>query len=488
MKVQVHHQFDSALPEGDTHPYRSGAWRPQTKEFDAWDLAVEGEIPRDLNGVYIRNTENPLLASPAFYHPFDGDGMLHSIHFEDGTAQYRNRFVRTEGFLAEREAGEPLWAGVAEPPEMAKRTKSWGARPGMKDASSTDVVIHRGQALSSFWLCGDLYRHDPRTLEALGREDFGGQFPAWGVSAHPKVDQSNGELLFFNYGREAPFMHYGVIDAEGKLAHYIDVPLPGPRLPHDMAFTKNFAIVNDLPMFWDPAAMKAGHFIPRFFPDIPTRFGIIPRRGQTEDIRWFEAESTYVLHWINAFEDGDEIVLDGFFQDTPSPQPVAGASMEDNLFRFLDTHAMGTHPRRWRFNLKDGSTKEEPLSERVMEFGMINRDYAGRPYRYSYNALPVPGRFEFCGLVKQDVESGQEEEFRLPDGVFASETAMAPRDGSTAEDDGYLISFTTDVPNDCSHCVILSAADPAAGPIAKIRLPERIASGTHAFWAPASAL
>ncbi|MEO2170038.1 MAG: carotenoid oxygenase family protein, partial [bacterium] len=415
-------------------------------------------------------------------------GMLHSIHFEDGSAQYRNRFVRTEGFLAEREAGEPLWAGVAESPDTAKRVKSWGARPGMKDASSTDVVIHRGQVLSSFWLCGDLYRHDPRTMEALGREDFGGNFPAWGVSAHPKVDESTGELLFFNYGREAPFMHYGVVDAHGKLAHYIDVPLPGPRLPHDMAFTENFAIVNDLPMFWDPAAMEAGHFVPRFFPDIPTRFGIIPRRGRTEDIRWFEAEATYVLHWINAFEDGDEIVLDGFFQDNPSPKPIPGGSLEDNLFRFLDTHAMGTRPRRWRFNLKDGSTKEEPLSERVMEFGMINAGYGGRPYRYSYNALPVPGRFEFCGIVKQDVESGHEEEFRLADGVFASETAMAPRDGSTAEDDGYLITFTSDVPNDRSECVILSAADPAAGPIAKIRLPERISSGTHAFWAAASTL
>ncbi|MEO2166662.1 MAG: apocarotenoid-15,15'-oxygenase, partial [bacterium] len=64
MKVQVHQQFDSALPEDDTHPYRTGAWRPQATEFDAWDLEVEGQIPRDLNGVYIRNTENPLLASP----------------------------------------------------------------------------------------------------------------------------------------------------------------------------------------------------------------------------------------------------------------------------------------------------------------------------------------------------------------------------------------------------------------------------------------
>ncbi|MFQ5558906.1 MAG: apocarotenoid-15,15'-oxygenase, partial [Acidimicrobiales bacterium] len=61
VKVQIHEEFVSGLPPDDTHPYRTGAWRPQTVEYDAWDLEVEGEIPDDLNGVYLRNTENPLL-------------------------------------------------------------------------------------------------------------------------------------------------------------------------------------------------------------------------------------------------------------------------------------------------------------------------------------------------------------------------------------------------------------------------------------------
>ena len=35
--------------------------------------------------------------------------------------------------------------------------------PVMKDASSTDVVVHRGRALTSFYQCGDMYRIDPFT-------------------------------------------------------------------------------------------------------------------------------------------------------------------------------------------------------------------------------------------------------------------------------------------------------------------------------------
>ena len=84
MKTQIRHSFESRLPGDDAHPYRTGPWRPQTTEYDAWDLDVEGTIPTDLSGAYLRNTENPLLPPIQRYHPFDGDGMLHSISFAGG--------------------------------------------------------------------------------------------------------------------------------------------------------------------------------------------------------------------------------------------------------------------------------------------------------------------------------------------------------------------------------------------------------------------
>ena len=171
-------KFLSTLPEDDDHPYRTGPWRPQTTEWDADDLtAVEGEIPRDLDGVYLRNTENPLHPSLKFYHPFDGDGMIHIVGFRDGKAFYRNRFVRTDGLPTENEAGGALWPGLAEPVQIAKRDHGWGARTLMKDASSTDVIVHRGTALTSFYQCGDLYRVDPFTAETLGKEDWNGALP-----------------------------------------------------------------------------------------------------------------------------------------------------------------------------------------------------------------------------------------------------------------------------------------------------------------------
>ena len=119
---------------------------------------------------------------------------------------------------------------------------------------------------------------------------------------------------------------------------------------------------------------------------------------------------------------------------------------------------------------------------------MINGRHGGRPYRYAYNMTGEPGWFLFDGIVKHDLDTGREERYAFGDGVFGSETPMAPRTGATAEDDGYLVTFTTDIDEDRSECLVFDARDVAAGPIAAVRLPERISSGTHSVWAPASDL
>ncbi len=473
----------STLPADDDNPYRTGAWTPNLAEWDAHDLdVVEGEIPTDLEGIYLRNTENPVHPSIGLYHPFDGDGMLHQLHLADGSASYRNRFIRTAGFLAEQEAGGPLWTGMLDMPANSLRPDGWGARGRMKDASSTDVVVHNGQALTSFWMCGELYAHDPRTLEPRGTLSW---VPEEGISAHTKVDERTGEMLVFNYGKKAPYLHYGVVSAAGELVHWIDVPLPGPRLPHDMAFSENYSILNDFPMFWDPTLLKDEVHLPRFFRDMPSRFAVVPRYGRTEDVQWFEAEATYALHFTNAYEVGDEIWLEGFPQQDPSPRKQDGSDFWKNFYRHIDLSTIKPRLHRWRLNLTTGECKEEDLSDSITEFGMINGRYGGQPHRYSWSVTGEPGWFLFNGIVKHDNHTGSEKRYTFPEGVYASEAPMAPRIGSTAEDDGYLITFTIDTVNDCSEAVLLTADD--LDVVARIRLPERISSGTHSVWAPASA-
>lgn len=469
------------------HPYLSGAWTPVFDEYDANDLEVIGRIPQDLDGIYFRNTENPVHEAIGLYHPFDGDGMIHAMSFQDGQARYCNRFVRTRAFVAEQEAGQALWAGIAEDPRRSLRP-GWGAHGSVKDASSTDVVVHAGKVLSTFYQCGEGYRLDPHTLETLGTEAW---TPLDGISAHPKVDLTTGELLFFNYSTHAPYMHYGVVGADNRLKHYVPIPLPGPRLPHDMAFTRRYSIIADLPLFWDPELLKKGIHANRFYPDLPTRFAILPRYGDTASIRWFEAAPTFVLHWMNAYEEGEEIVLDGYFQENPMPAALSVAHADPRmgkLMAYIDEHSFRPKLHRWRFNLKTGAVKETHLDERILEFGTFNQRIAGEKGRYLYSTTTQPGWFLFDGVVKHDLESGRSWSLGFGKHRYGSEAPFAPRIGAKDEDDGYLVTFVTDLAADQSECVLLDAQDIEAGPVCRILLPHRISSGTHATWAPGSAV
>lgn len=486
MRVETIRRYESKLPEFDPHPYRTGAWTPNVVEVDAYDLdVIAGEIPTDLEGVYLRNTENPLFdAISGRYHPFDGDAMVHAIRFAGGKADYRNRFVRTKGFEAELAAGEALWAGILEKPSLSKRP-GWGARTAMKDASSTDVIVHNGVALTTFYQCGDAYQLDPRTLETRGIADLQHpSFPAAAtISAHPKVDEATGELLFFNYDAQAPYCHVGIADRHGKLLRAIPVPLPGPRLPHDMAFTERFVIIADFPLFWDPARLAENVYRAKYSPELGSRFALVPRDGKGP-VRWFSASPTYVLHFSNAYEEGEEIVLDGYHQAAPLPERGPDDNAITMFMRSLDMYAMKTRLHRWRLDLRAGTTKEEFLDDACSEFPTIHAGYAGKKHRYVYAALGEPGFFLFNGLVRTDLATGARSIYRFPKGVFASEAPFCPRKGSTAEDDGYLVTFTIDMNADASECQLFDARQLERGPIARLRLPMRISSGTHACWAP----
>jgi carotenoid cleavage dioxygenase len=251
-----------------------------------------------------------------------------------------------------------------------------------------------------------------------------------------------------------------------------------------MAFTERFAILNDLPLFWDPALLAKNIHRARFNPSLPSRFAVVPRRGQPGEVRWFEANPTYVLHWINAFEDGDTVVLDGYFQERPVPERRPDDGPWSVLHRSISIRDIKSRPHRWRFDLATGKCHEEQLDDEASEFPMIHGRRAGRPHRYFVAASNEPGWFLFNELIRYDVTTMGKQRWKFAPGVFASEAPIAPKAGGTREEDAYVVTFVSDVGNDRSECQIFELADISRGPIARVLLPERIASGTHSCWVP----
>jgi carotenoid cleavage dioxygenase len=470
-----------------TNPYLNGPYAPVEREFDAdCDLEVTGELPRDLHGMYVRNGPNPRYRPTGKYHWFDGDGMLHAIRFEDGRARYCNRWVRTEHLADEDAAGKALWTGLLH--SVAKNPR----KSPYKDSANTDVVVFGGELLTTWYICGLPYRVDPSTLETRGVHAFGQDRPRR-ISAHAKVDPVTGELIYFSYGM-APKISYSVVSAGGELAHDIDIPLPGPRLPHDMAITENYSILMDLPLFFTEQAVRQGRWRVSFRRDIPARFAVIPRRGGADDVRWFEADPCYIYHTVNAWEEGNEVVMIACKVLEPLPAPEYE---RDGFWAHMMANLrVRARLVRWRFNLDTGATLEEPIDDRSSEFPTMNMSRLGRRTRYAYNmSIPDTPTLLLDGLIKYDTDTGKAESHDFGPGRHGSEAVFAPRSGSGAsapieqtEDDGYVLTMVSDAREGRSEVLVYDARAVSAGPMVRVRLPQRVPLGFHACWMPGGQL
>jgi len=464
------------------NPYLHGLYAPTLNEMHVESLQVTGELPSDLVGAYFRNGPNPRHKPLHRHHPFDGDGMVHGVYFQDGNVSYRNRYVQTaalHGELVERESISP---GVMGPFD-------YSVFPfGIKDTSNTDVFWYAGDLMTLWYNAGDPYRLDSRTLDTRSQFHLRGRTQSR-MSAHSKVDWSTGELLFFDYGDEPPYMTYGVADSCGKLLHEVAIDLPGPRLPHDIGFTSRYAIVHDLPFFHDMDVLRKHNYrVLTFHRDIPTRFGILPRRGKGSDVRWFECQPCYILHVTNCWEEGDWVVMDGCRSLNPMPDVQAG---EGELASMLAYMRLEANAYRWRFNLKTGEVREGDIDDLNTEFNKSNPIFHGVKSKYAYHQrIPLLHEgghtLRFTGLVKYNNDTGESTQWSYGPGVFGSEAVFAPKPGAnrdSAEDDGYVITLVTNSKDWSSQCLIFDATDVAQGPVARVELPQRVPFGFHATWA-----
>src|SRR5690606_16822051 len=138
----------------------------------------------------------------------------------------------------------------------------------------------------------------------------------------------------------------------------------------------------------------------------------------------------------------------GCIMPNPVQHPVGAAAGNDIYARIkarLDKHNNPTMMHRWRFNMRTGQTTEQYLDDEITEFPIVSNDYVGRPYRYSYNILYQPGEWLFSGLKRFDLATGATQRYEYCPGRFGSEPHVARRLGAQAEDDGYVLTYVTDM-------------------------------------------
>jgi carotenoid cleavage dioxygenase len=453
-------------------PFTSGNYAPWPMEGEIHDLVVEGELPRELCGTLWRNGPNPQFAPRGRYHWFDGDGMIHAFRFRDGRVSYRNRWVRTARFQAERAAGEALFGGLAD---MAAGDVRLLANPTSPNTANTNIVWHAGRLLA-LWEAGPPHALDPRTLETDGPHDFAGKLVG-AMTAHPKLDPETGEMLFFGYGLVAPYLRYHVADAQGRLVKSEEIEVPVPTMMHDFLVTRNHVIFMVCPAtFRLENVEKTGSPI-GWEPELGTRIGVMPRNGTSRDVKWFGADPCYVFHPMNACDDGTRVVAD-VCRYAKVPLFDAGQPAEGQ-------HELSARLTRWTLDLAGGGVKEEPLDDLASEFPRLDERRAGLSYRHGYAGAIVPTAERLGGfnaIAHWDFATNTRREHRLAASDATGEPIFVPRTPDAPEGDGYLLAVVYRGAERRSDVLVLDAKNVADKPLAVVKLPHRIPFGFHGNW------
>ena len=430
--------------------WHAGNFPPVSEEITETALQVEGAIPPELSGLYVRNGPNEHTGPSD--HFFGGDGMLHGVRLQQGKALwYRNRYVDTPVYREE--------SGGFGPPKLTHTT-------------SAVSLIHHGDKLLSLGEFGYPYEIDPADLSTRGVYNYADKLQT-NMTAHPKVDPVTGELILFGYNVTEPYLTYMRADAAGNLVQVEPITTLGPSMMHDFAVSENYVIFMEMPIIFSMLLAVTGDGLPfRWDEDAPCRFGVMPRTGVDADVQWFDVDPCFIFHTMNAFEQGDEVVVD--------------AARYQRLW-VTDSHDFN-HPAyltRFSLNLKTGKVSETPLDEHAMEFPQIHRGNWTRPYRYGYSLSTEVSMGEMAydgatGFFKYDLQTGARSAHEM-------ESHHAPNEGffvpvGAAEDEGYLLSYVYDRRDQRSALWILDVANMSAPPVAKVKLPVRVPQGFHGVW------
>ncbi|MGB8504490.1 carotenoid oxygenase family protein [Mycobacterium sp.] len=473
--------------------YLQGAFAPVHEEFTLTDLEVGGTIPDHLDGRYLRNGPNPIgEIDPELYHWFNGDGMVHGIRIRDGKAEwYRNRWVRAP--QAAKALGETSPAG------------HFGIS---LIGANTNVIGHAGKTLALIEAGIANYELSDE-LDTVGVCDFDGTLTG-GYTAHPKRDPDTGELHAVSYSiNRGNKVQYSVIGVDGRARRTVDITVAGSPLMHDVSLTDRHVVFYDLPVTFD-APVAAAMTVPRglrlpvrlllsaligavripdpiaarmsapkasdrriaysWNPNYPARVGVMPRDGGNADVRWFDVEPCYVFHPMNAYDEGDTIVLDVVRHpkmfDTDHLGPNEGPPTLD----------------RWTVDLADGKVRESRFDDRAQEFPRVDERLVGKRHRYGYAPAVGEGLAGGDALLKHDLLRGSTEARSFGPEKALGEFVFHPSSPDAAEDDGVLMGYVYDRPTDRSELAILDAQN--LEDVASIKLPHRVPAGFHGNWVP----
>lgn len=479
---------------------------------------LDASFPKDLVGTFFQNGHAKFNVNDELViHPFDGDGMITAVTFQDGKAWFRNRFVQTKGYVEELQAHRILYRGVFG---TARNRGQWWSnilRAQIKNVANTHVLFSENQQeLYALWEAGKPVQMDPVTLETRQVDSNlqGTLEDHETYAAHYKVDPTTGHIISFAVSVAStssmdPNKEHEVTIYEHtpdlQLLSKQKYVLPGFGLAHDVAISTNYVAMFQTPATFDPLPFLLGrkgiaeciamdseaktaklHLIPRTSAD-----GSASTSASTEPI-CIDIPIGFTFHISNAFEENGEFVVDvNMADDLKMTDTEVVGYPERPLWETFDFANSQYALRRYRIDIKTrqmiSMTDLSSDASSNIDFPVVNPRVVGQPYTYAYVAASagVQTAGPLQGLAKLNTQEGKTVEKWLPETEheYVSECVFVPRSASGAEDDGYLLAYLMNGQTESTSLVVLDAANISAGPIAQAPLQTYLSHALHGTFA-----
>ena len=466
----------TALSQIPTTDYRLG-FQSQEEETAVERLPVQGDVPPWLTGSLMRVTPAKLESGDKRVgHWFDGLAALNRFGFADGKVSYRSRFLDTKAYRA-AQAGDAPGTGFGTDPcrSIFKRVQSVFS-PDFTDNANVNLV-RLGERYIAMTETPLPIEFDAETLATIGPLNFtdggGGQV----TTAHPHHDPGRNELVNYSarFSRKSEYRFWGLPAGSTARRPIASLPVAEPAYMHAFGMSERYLILAEYPLRVNPLklAFSDRAFIKnyRWQPELGTRFQVVDR--ETGSLRGtYETDPFFAFHHVNAFERGDELVVDLVAYDD--------ASIIDSLYldeRGPVAEIPPSELRRYVIGLDTGTVGYEALTDHTVELPRI--DYARRntrEYSYAYFAGGGAGSTWLDRLVKVDLGRGEVAAWH-EDGCYPGEPIFVRAPGEETEDGGIVLSVVLDTRARRSFLLVLDAG--SFGELARAQAPHHIPFGFH---------
>ena len=457
-------------------------FRSLTEEIRLPDVPVEGKIPAWLQGILLRN--GPALfeiGEQKMNHWFDGLAMLHGFAFSGGRVSYANRFLRSSAYTAWQRDGVMEYSEFGTDPEpdpcrvMFSRVSTLPVLGAIPNANvSIEQLAKRFQAHTEIPVP---VRFDPDSLRTLGVK---GEVPNGRLgTAHPHHDPRTGERFSYEVELIPPSGLRIVSERKGVRRELAFIPQDRPGYLHSFALTRRYVAVHTQPWEFDLAKFLSpdrGPIATNYVWDgsQPSIVHLIDRkRGGVAAS--FELDPNFVFHNINAFDDGDSVVMDVCsHRDSGIVDAMYLKHIRKNGSRIPQAT-----PRR--LTLKPGTSKVRQRDLADGNFELPRIDYEAdnsRPYRYAYGVgAQHASRSGFIDRISKLDIKREEQVVWHEKGTYPGEPIFVRRPGGRGGDDGVALSVVLDAGRRTSYLLVLDARDMSE--LGRAAVPHHIPFGFH---------